>query len=223
MTQEAIQITETPPLPGVKLVQDMNKALLTVATDFAGPDDPAAKAGPYMTWADTTTLTLKRRNAANSSWVIEGKLLSNSGAASGIDYDNTESGLSAGNAQAAIDELDASIGFAIIYPNGGTQEMPANVSVNTVYITASPFPGHHVICEAEVLYAGKWGDTGWAYRAGGIGVRASEYDGEIAVITGEVGLLYGRNTTGTSHNTAAANYVTPLPCRVLVWKLKGAI
>lgn len=75
MTQEAVQITTTPPLPGLQLVQDMNKALETIATDFAGSADPAAMAWAYSTWADTGTGTLKRRNSANSAWVIEGRLL----------------------------------------------------------------------------------------------------------------------------------------------------
>ena len=74
MTQEATQITTTPPLPGLQLVQDLNKALETLGTDFAGSSDPAALAWPYATWADTGTGTIKRRNAANSAWVIEGRL-----------------------------------------------------------------------------------------------------------------------------------------------------
>jgi len=74
MTQEAIQITETPPLPGLQLVQNLNKALETLGTDFAGPDDPAALAGPFMTWADTGNMLLKRRNAANTGWVTLGAL-----------------------------------------------------------------------------------------------------------------------------------------------------
>lgn len=75
MTQEAVQITTTPPLPGLQLVQDMNKALETIATDFAGSTDPAAMAWAYSTWADTGTGTFKRRNSANSAWAIEGRLL----------------------------------------------------------------------------------------------------------------------------------------------------
>src|SRR5690606_4416646 len=75
MTQEAVQITTTPPLPGLQLVQDLNKALQTLATDFSGATDPAAMAWPYSTWADTSTGTMKRRNSANSAWAIEGRLL----------------------------------------------------------------------------------------------------------------------------------------------------
>src|SRR5690606_12165825 len=76
MTQEAIEISTTPPLPGLKLVQDVNKALQTIATDFAGPTDPAGLpgCGPYCKWADTANGLLKRRNAANTAWVVEGGL-----------------------------------------------------------------------------------------------------------------------------------------------------
>ncbi|WP_368655380.1 hypothetical protein ABRY94_11660 [Castellaniella ginsengisoli] len=74
MSQDNPQITTTPPLPGLQLVQDLNKALQTLATDFSGATDPAAMAWPYSTWADTGTGTLKRRNAANSAWMIERNL-----------------------------------------------------------------------------------------------------------------------------------------------------
>lgn len=70
MTQEAILITTTPPLPGLTLVNAINNANLTIATDFAGSADPAANSAAYMTWADTGTGYLKRRNAANNAWTI---------------------------------------------------------------------------------------------------------------------------------------------------------
>lgn len=57
------------------MVQDINKSNLSLATDFAGPDDPAAYAVPYSKWADTANGLLKRRNAANSAWVVEDYLL----------------------------------------------------------------------------------------------------------------------------------------------------
>lgn len=75
MSQDNPQISTTPPLPGLQFVQDLNKALQTLATNFSGATDPAATAWPYSTWADTGTGTLKRRNAANSAWAIEGRLL----------------------------------------------------------------------------------------------------------------------------------------------------
>lgn len=75
MTQEAIELRTTGgAYPGLEVVQDVNKALSTIATDFAGPDDPAALAGPYMTWADTGNMLLKRRNEAGTAWVVERRL-----------------------------------------------------------------------------------------------------------------------------------------------------
>ncbi|WP_067759300.1 hypothetical protein [Orrella dioscoreae] len=77
--QTQTQVTTTPPLPGVDLVTQINAALRTHGTNLAGPDDPAALALPYYTWADTGTNRLRRRNAAGSAWVdiapILGRLL----------------------------------------------------------------------------------------------------------------------------------------------------
>jgi len=69
MTQSAMQVSESPPLSGLALVQQLNRALQTLATDFAGTTDPAQFAGPFMTWADTANGLVKRRNATNTAWV----------------------------------------------------------------------------------------------------------------------------------------------------------
>jgi hypothetical protein len=74
MTQAAILVTTTPPLPGLTLVNAINNANLTIATDFSGSVDPSANANAYMTWADTGTGFLKRRNAANTTWTIVGRI-----------------------------------------------------------------------------------------------------------------------------------------------------
>lgn len=76
MAQNDIQITTTPPLPGLTLVQGVNGALQSLATDFAGAVDPASidGVGPYCTWADTGNGLLKRRNAAGTAWIVEGEL-----------------------------------------------------------------------------------------------------------------------------------------------------
>lgn len=74
MSQELSQLSETPPLPGAVAIPNINKIIQTIATDFAGPDDPAAIAWPYCTWADTGNNLKKRRNAANNAWVVEGEL-----------------------------------------------------------------------------------------------------------------------------------------------------
>lgn len=78
MTQSATQLPTTPPLPGLDMVLKINEALQTLATDFAGVDDPSATAWPYCTWADTGTNLLKRRNAANSAWLTERELFKRS-------------------------------------------------------------------------------------------------------------------------------------------------
>jgi hypothetical protein len=57
-------------------VNDINSALETVATGFAGPTDPAAFATPYCIWNDTGTGLIKQRNAANTTWVPIAPLLS---------------------------------------------------------------------------------------------------------------------------------------------------
>lgn len=58
---------------------EVDDNFVNVATDFTGSADPAGLAGanilPYMRWADTGTGWLKRRNAANTGWVSESRLL----------------------------------------------------------------------------------------------------------------------------------------------------
>lgn len=73
--QENSQVSTTPPLSGVDLVDQINTALQTVGTDFAGSDDPASLAWPYATWVDTGNNLRKRRNAAGTAWAVEGVLL----------------------------------------------------------------------------------------------------------------------------------------------------
>ncbi|WMD23029.1 hypothetical protein RAS12_11845 [Achromobacter seleniivolatilans] len=69
------QISTTPPQPGVAVLPAINEALQTIATDFSGDIDPAASAWPFSRWADTSTMLLKRRNAANTAWFVVGPLL----------------------------------------------------------------------------------------------------------------------------------------------------
>lgn len=67
--QENTQVQTTPPLPGPTLVDQVNKALQTIATHFSGSNDPASIAWPYSIWADTGNGRLKMRNAAGTAWV----------------------------------------------------------------------------------------------------------------------------------------------------------
>lgn len=120
-----------------------------------------------------------------------------------------------------VQGLDAATGFTIIYPNGGTAAAPANVAVNSRYVSPNPFPGHHVICIAEVLYAGAWADSGWLWTStGGQGVKSSWFSDSIVTQTGRVGLLNVPQDIGTP-NPSGTFVSTQLPCRVKVWKLKG--
>lgn len=75
MSQSPIVVSTTPPLPGLQLVTEVNDALETIATDFAGATDPASEAFSYSLWADTATGYVKRRNAANSAWDIVARIV----------------------------------------------------------------------------------------------------------------------------------------------------
>lgn len=130
-----------------------------------------------------------------------------------------------GVVDAAQQALDANTGFTIIYPNGGSAATPANVAVNTRYVMDNPFPGFHVITEAEILVNGVWGATGFIYPpSGGMGVAAHPYTNsttdKIVVTTGSAALCSIGANTGSPH-LLGANITTPTPCRVKVWKLKG--
>lgn len=74
MSQDSIQVSTTPPLPGLQMVQQVNAALTSIATDFSGDTDPAAQAGAFMTWADTANNLVKRRNPSNTAWIVVGDL-----------------------------------------------------------------------------------------------------------------------------------------------------
>ncbi len=124
---------------------------------------------------------------------------------------------------AQVQALEAATGFTIIYPNGGTSGAPASVAVNSRYVIANPFPGHQVLCIAEIQVGGVWGESGWAYASGGYGVKASQSSTEgIVVRTGGVALAGAGADTGGSFTITSA-ITAPTPSRVKVWKLKGAV
>jgi hypothetical protein len=118
--------------------------------------------------------------------------------------------------------VDAAVDFTIIYPNGGSAGSPANVSINSRYVMPNPFPGYHVLTEGEVQLNGVWGKTGWIYGGAGQGVAAGQLGDDIIVQTGGEGLLNIGHVIGTVLPSAAYR-TTPLPCRVKVWKVKGAV
>lgn len=125
---------------------------------------------------------------------------------------------------AVKDWVNQQIGFAIIYPNGGTAAAPANVSINTLYASVNPFPGHHVICEAEVLLGGEWSGSGWySNNISAVGVAAQQKGDFIYLQTGATGMVSRSNLSGNAFGISAADVITPLPCRIKVRKLKGAV
>jgi hypothetical protein len=115
--------------------------------------------------------------------------------------------------------------FTIIYPNGGSEASPANITVNSRYVEANPFPGYYVKCEAEVFYNGKWGNTGKLdVTQTGIfihGAAANQFDdNNIIIQTGTASVFdemsaYSLSPFGSNIDAGKQS----LPCRVKVWKI----
>ena len=132
--------------------------------------------------------------------------------------------------QAALDAKMSSAlaDFAIIYPNGGSASTPASIATNARYITDNPFPGFHVLTQIEILVGSVWSDPGWD---GNTGTGGNTYgtiaaqalpSGKIIVQTGAGGLMANSNLTGSGHGWTGGTVATA-PCRVKVWKVRGAI
>ena len=113
--------------------------------------------------------------------------------------------------------------FAIIYPNGGTKENPANVTTNSRYEENNPFEGYYVTCEAQLYDStnGQWGKAGTLYSAGSYGTWANQLlpDDKIIVVTGSknISALGSKNEIDSPLNNSV--YLNTAPCRVLIYKL----
>ena len=116
--------------------------------------------------------------------------------------------------------------FAIVYPNGGTKESPANITALSHYVENNPFDGYYIYLEPQVQFNNNWiksvWNSNWGSGAECQGVTASQINNEIHIVTGKT-ILYediaGPITTGQwIPNTDGIRY-TELPCRVLVYKL----
>lgn len=109
--------------------------------------------------------------------------------------------------------------FTIIYPNGGTKESPANVTVNHRYVEANPFSGYYVMCDAEILINNQWGSVqDFIYSSDGYGVKATQFNDSIIVQTGSSALT-SLSASGGNPFGITASPSTTLPCRVKVWKI----
>jgi hypothetical protein len=128
------------------------------------------------------------------------------------------------NLAAALQTLDGQIDFTIIYPNGGSEASPANVAINSRYVEASPFPGHRVMCVPEIYYDGEWCGVGFsAYgTTNSVGVEAAQHnDSDVVIQTGINSIVTAAKLNFFTGASRAST--TSAPCRVKVWKVKGAV
>ncbi|MDB1109699.1 phage tail protein [Pseudomonas extremaustralis] len=127
-----------------------------------------------------------------------------------------------------VSQLQNMADFAVVYPAGGSKASPANAALNSRYVQANPFPGHSVMCRVEILRNGEWGDPGFGdYTSPGgsraaCGVRATQLGDSIIVQTGISGMTYSSAYSGDPFGSPDT-VTTPVPFRVLVWKIKGVI
>lgn len=74
MSQHDYVIAGGTGIGGLAVRQDINTALLAIASNNSGATEPATMYA-HQLWADTTTNTLKLRNAANTAWLLVCDLL----------------------------------------------------------------------------------------------------------------------------------------------------
>lgn len=70
--------------PGAAFRADLNNQLLATVSNSSGATEPATTFA-YQWWTDTTTGTLKQRNASNSAWIEKGQVATNFGTIVGED------------------------------------------------------------------------------------------------------------------------------------------
>ncbi|MFY3630846.1 phage tail protein [Achromobacter xylosoxidans] len=128
---------------------------------------------------------------------------------------------------AVFQSLSGAISFAMVYPNGGSAAAPANITVNSRYVVANPFPGYRVLCQLELRVSGKWGSPGSfvANSAGNyFGCFASQFDDGDIVVQTAVNYLTSDNPAATGHAfLPTPSSLTTAPARVKVWRIKGQV
>lgn len=125
-----------------------------------------------------------------------------------------------------ISDYNLDTEMTIIYPNGGNETNPANVSNNTRYEDNVPagFNNYNLLCVAEVLANGKWGETGWGTYDGagalqaGYGVRSFLFDGKIITQVGTNSVIFGPSAYVGNPFGATLSLGTA-PCRVKLFKI----
>lgn len=114
--------------------------------------------------------------------------------------------------------------FAFVYPNGGSEASPANITVNQRYVIPSPFPGHQFYSVPEIFYNNMWGDPKFIWylanttTATGIGAATSQVSDNIILVTGALGFLGTPNHQGHPF-VGRISSLTSVPCRIKVWRV----
>ena len=121
-----------------------------------------------------------------------------------------------------VSTLEANEGITILYPNGGTKEAPANITVNSRYVMDSPFPGYEVNAKTEVKINGTWYElTKVESSVNYYGAITTQLNNELVLVTAEVALVYPNMCLmgmALPPGSISSNIVTA-PCRVKVWKV----
>ncbi|WP_336724752.1 phage tail protein [Achromobacter ruhlandii] len=121
--------------------------------------------------------------------------------------------------------FQSEVAFTMLYPGGGNSASPGNVTINSRYVMSNPWPGSPVLAIAEVLMGTVWTPTGWRFLASdnSQGVAVGQYGDSVVLQTG-IAALWNRGDWQGSPIPASNSGIslTSLPCRVKVWKVKGA-
>lgn len=121
--------------------------------------------------------------------------------------------------QTRVSMLESDTGFKII--DETIVSTLSNIAINSRCVLENPFLGYEVICRAEVLCNGMWGDAGYTSGTSSTtyGVHASVINNDKIVIqTGANALVAYSGAAGNGFGITS-NVVGPLPCRVKVWKV----
>ena len=108
--------------------------------------------------------------------------------------------------------------YYVLYPEGSSDN-PYIMGVNKRIVVDNPYGAKQVTCQAQILKNGNWGDPGWIYASGGIGIKASCHgvDGEEIVIQSGNGAVCSQNyNTGSPLLDSTQDATAKM--RVVIWR-----
>lgn len=110
--------------------------------------------------------------------------------------------------------------FAIIYPNGGTEANPANVTINSRYVESNPFPGYICECKAEIYVDGAWGEYPFETisNSTALGLTAFYFEDSIILQTAN-SYLYSTPPAWIATPLSISAAGASAPCRIKVYKI----